>query len=250
MGNTTSSTINDSIISITNEEIKKITIKQLQDHSARVGTVQRIFAITENGNVVIRNTNLQSIVNISLESYQKMMNVDQLSSAVDTSIDKYYENSVKASTVSLSPTITEIVNKYKADVKNLLTTKITSEQINKCMASAYLVQEIKAETKNGDITIENIDMNIVSSVSANCLSEIVKETLSSSSLTTELIDKLKNTSETQSPEIKIPDLGSLSSISIIAIVSAILSSISCTLLFLLLIFTLFRNNNTTVSYKI
>lgn len=195
MGNTNVKVSNESLINVINKELIIVNTKQLQEHTAKSGTIQSIEGLSENGNVVIRDIKMENYVNISLDSYQKTMNKQLLNSVINNSIDRYVNNLVKTQGLTLSNTNKEIINNYKTNVTNDIETKISNEQISKCMASAYSKQEIKGTTKNGNVTIEIIDMKVVSDVSAKCISELIQDIIKQSNTNTNINEQTTTISE-------------------------------------------------------
>ena len=207
MGNTSTKITTESLTNVINEEITNHNVKQLQSHKARSENIQRVIGITENGNVIIRNVNLAMIVNISLDSYQKTLNKSDLKSIIENSVDKYKDNLVSQSGVPLSRSQNEVVNKHKTNITNTVVNNISVEQINDCLVTAYNLQKIKAETKNGNITIENIDMSIVSNVSAKCVTNLINDIINSSGIISTVKEELKTKVETENKiPLELPDL--------------------------------------------
>lgn len=244
MGNTTSKITTESVMNVINKELVNINIKQIQKHSAGGSAIQRILGITKNGNVTISNVDMTSIVNISLDSYQKTMNKELLIQAVETSIDKYYDVQIKPSSMTLSSSNNEIVTTSKTNITNEIEKNITNEQISKCLASAYAVQEIKAETTTGNITIDIVNMKIVSTVSAECVSDlitdIVTKQINNIKIKEEINQKVEPKSIAESA-FQIPDISSITTKTIPFMLTSIvgISCLSCLLLCCMIIFFVF-----------
>lgn len=191
MGVTISKVSNESITEIMNKELIKVNIKQLQEHAVTGVALQKIGAVTENGNIIIRGINMANIINISLESYQKTMNTELLKTAMDSVVDTVYKTNVKPNSLTVSSSVTEVINKYKTSIRNDIEKNITNEQINRCLASSYNSQEITAVTKNGDVTIENVDMINVSTLSAKCLGELMVDIIAENNNTANIKQESK-----------------------------------------------------------
>jgi hypothetical protein len=206
-GSQSKSTItNETVKNVITKNINNITVKKLQRHKANGSSIQKIIGTTKDGNVIISGAKMENIVTITLDSYKKLVTKSTLLNTADTTIDTIFKNQAKASaglTPSLKSQETELINKYKTEVKSLIENNITDEQISECLATGYQYQEIRAETDKGNVTIENIDMYASSTISAKCIATTLSDLVFNNDKLTSIVEDIKNVAESEKKDLDI-----------------------------------------------
>jgi len=167
-------------VEITNELItnsmNNMFVSQLQSHRISAAVIQTL-KVKAKGDINIGTINMTSLVNVKLDSWQKMQNKTEIQRIVEQALQQQSEAQAQAeqSFLTVGNSNAEVNQNIRNSAINSTVNNIDVKQVNECLASAYTKQSIDLESTNGNVTITAIDMNATAKVAAKCVADTVQQ---------------------------------------------------------------------------
>lgn len=165
---------------VVNRVLNEFFSSQIKNDKVSAAITQNVTVKGGKEKVTITGLKLRALAQVNLDSWQKMQNSAEIQDKVKTALTQSIDAKTRTETGGILGAITDFLGgkKSKTDVElsqsivNETTNRVTVEQINECLASAYIAQELNVEAE-GEIEIKAVEMDATAEAAAKCVGDMI-----------------------------------------------------------------------------
>jgi copper chaperone CopZ len=168
-------------VEVANRVLNEFFSSQIQSNAVSAAITQEVKIKGVGGDVSISGLKLRALAEVNLESWQKMQNTAEIQDKVKAALAQSVDATTQTETSGILGALTNLFGgktsktnlELTQTIVNETTNRVNVEQINECLASAYIAQKLEVEDVAGGVSLEAVELDATAKAAASCVGDML-----------------------------------------------------------------------------